>query len=74
MFFLHEGETFTIAETTAEGFAIGKSELIEPMETWHYKFLQKPGKNTKLFDLWRNDSLEFADRVDLAGYRAPAVK
>ena len=74
MFFLHEGNNFTIAETTAEGFVIGSSELIEPMETWHYKFLQKPGKNTKLFDLWRNDSLEFADRVDLAGYRAPAVK
>lgn len=74
MFFLHEGDTYTLAETTAEGFEIGKSELIEPMETWHYKFLQKPGKTEKLFDLWRNDSLEFADRVDLAGYRAPAVR
>lgn len=74
MFFLHEGDTYTLAETTAEGFEIGKSELIEPMETWHYKFLQKPGKTEKLYDLWRNDSLEFADRVDLAGYRAPAVR
>lgn len=74
MFFLHEGDTYTLAETTAEGFEIGKSELIDPMETWHYKFLQKPGKAEKLYDLWRNDSLEFADRVDLAGYRAPAVR
>lgn len=74
MFFLHEGDTYTLAETTAEGFEIGESELIEPMETWHYKFLQKPGKTAKLYDLWRNDSLEFADRVDLAGYRAPAVR
>lgn len=74
MFFIHEGETYTLAETTAEGFEIGQSELMEPMETWHYKFLQKPGRTEKLYDLWKNDSLEFADRVDLAGYRAPAVK
>lgn len=74
MFFLHEDQTYTLAETTAEGFVIGKSELIEPMKTWHYKYLQKPGFNNKLYDLWKNDSLEFAERVDLAGYRAPAVK
>ncbi len=74
MFFMHETDTYTLAETTAEGFRIGHSELIEPMETWHYKYLQRPGKTEKLFDLWKNDSLEFADRVDLAGYRAPAVR
>lgn len=74
MFFLHEGQQYTLAETTAEGFVIGLSELIEPMESWQYKFLQKPGNQTKLFDLWKSDSLEFADQVDLAGYRAPAIQ
>ncbi len=73
MFFEHEGHTYTVAETTAEGFVIGRSELIEPMPSWQFKYLQRPGANEKLYDIWKSDSLEFADHVDLSGYRAAAL-
>lgn len=73
MFFEHEGETYAVAETTAEGFIIGRSDLIEPMPTWQFKYLQRPGTNEKLYDIWKSDSLEFADHVDVSGYRAAAL-
>lgn len=74
MHFDHEGTRYTLAETTAEGFRIGESELMDKMNTWDYRYLQRPGKTAKLFDLWRNDSLEFAVRAELSNYRAPLVK
>ncbi len=74
MFFEHNGRSYTLAETTAESFVIGKSDLVEPMKTWDFRYLQRPGTMSKLFDVWRSDSLEFAEMVDLEGYRAPAVR
>lgn len=59
MFFEHEGKRYFIAETTVEHFQIGKTRLHEPITEDRFVFLQKPGYQTKLYDVARSDSLDF---------------
>ncbi|MEM9983821.1 MAG: hypothetical protein AAF804_01880, partial [Bacteroidota bacterium] len=57
--FDHQGETYYVAETTAEGFKIGSTELYDSYTPDDFLFLQAPGTNSKLYDLVAKDSVDF---------------
>ena len=57
--FDHEGKTYFVAETTAEGFEIGTTELYNSYTPDDFLFLQAPGQNSKLYDLMAEDSVDF---------------
>jgi hypothetical protein len=62
--FKYKGKKFSIAETTITGFRIGKSIPIDP-DTMHRMkiedilFIQRPGKNSKIFNAKTGEALEF---------------
>lgn len=59
MYFHHNGTLYHIAETTTEGFQIGETKLEEPFYYEDILYLQKPGRNTRIFDMSLRDSLEY---------------
>jgi hypothetical protein len=59
MSFVHEGQTYALAETTAEGFVIGSTQLSPPLSYQDVAFLQYPGKTTRLYDVKTRDSMDF---------------
>lgn len=62
MSFEHQGQIYFIAETTVRGFRIGHTRFYPPSTPETFQYLQYPGKQTKLFDLSKQDSLPFATR------------
>lgn len=62
MHFEHEGQTYYFAETTFKGFWIGLSYFSPPLREERIKYLQYPGKETRLYDVVNRDSLEFAKK------------
>jgi len=52
-------KTYSIAETTAEGFQIGKSTLDKGFSIKDIKYVQKPGENSELRDIKTGQALYF---------------
>ncbi|MEL7532927.1 MAG: hypothetical protein AAFN10_16525 [Bacteroidota bacterium] len=57
--FLHEGQEYSLAEPTIESFVIGKTKMMDEYKWSNALFVQYPGKETRLFDLKNQDSLDF---------------
>jgi len=57
--FDHDGERYYFAETTLKGFQIGKSMAFPTLGEKDIQYLQKGGKNTRLYDYQKGDSLDF---------------
>lgn len=54
-----ENKIFSLAETTVRGFQIGQSSLNKPIEAKDIKYIQKPGKNSKILDANTGKPLPF---------------
>lgn len=57
--FVHEGQAYSWAETTAPGFIIGESVFDQEISPAVIEQLQYPGFETRLFDVRTGDSLDF---------------
>lgn len=57
--FLHEGQEYSLAEPSVESFVIGKTEMMDEYRWSKAVYVQYPGKETRLFDLINQDSLDF---------------
>ena len=57
--FMIDDKPFTIAETTASGFIIGKSRVNKPMRVQNFRYFQKPGPNAKIFDAQTGKEAKF---------------
>jgi len=57
--FDHDGGRYYFAETTLKGFQIGKSMAFPTLGEKDIQYLQKGGKNTRLYDYQKGDSLDF---------------
>ncbi|RPI17138.1 MAG: transglutaminase domain-containing protein [Ignavibacteriae bacterium] len=55
--FEYEGKTFSVAETTAKGFRIGTTRLVNGFSTDEIIFIQKPGKDGEM--------IRFKERTNL---------
>lgn len=63
MYFTHEGQRYSFAETTLPGYEIGRSETEPPLPPDSIQYLQVPGASTRLYSLRSRDSLGFAMKV-----------
>ncbi|MEM6343393.1 MAG: hypothetical protein AAF927_05915 [Bacteroidota bacterium] len=57
--FLHEGQEYSLAEPSVESFVIGQTEMVDEYKWSKARYVQYPGKETRLFDLLNQDSLDF---------------
>ncbi len=57
--FLHEGQEYTLVEPNVESFILGETEMMEEYRWSNALYVQYPGKETRLFDLLNQDSLDF---------------
>ena len=51
--------TYSIAETTAKGFQTGRSRLSRNLEIEDIKYIQRPGKDSKIYDAKTGKPLPF---------------
>ncbi len=55
--FEYDGERYFIAESTAEGFQIGKSKLNRDFDIRNIRYVQRPGADSKIIDLKTGEEL-----------------
>lgn len=54
-----EGKTWTIAESTAVGFQIGKDRLKDPGMVKQVRYVQRPHSNDIIYNFFTSETLEF---------------